>query len=173
MRIALIGYRGSGKSTAGRLLADRLGLPFVDADQALEAKLGRSIASVFAHEGESAFRDWEQQTLAELAAEPKLVLATGGGVVLRPANRQALRQFDAVVWLRADVASLVDRLKKGPGNRPALTEAGLFNEVALVLEARRAFYQESANVIIDTDGKPPEAVAEAVFQALDLEGKRP
>src|SRR4051812_50028370 len=88
--LALVGMRGSGKSTVGRILASRLSRPFLDADDALEARVGRPIASLFAREGEPYFRDWEERILAELTAgHPRAILATGGGGDLREANRRA------------------------------------------------------------------------------------
>ncbi len=86
--LALIGYRGTGKSTVGRMLADRLGRPFRDADIEIEARAGRSISSIFSECGEPAFRDWEERTLVELTLSfPDAILATGGGAILRPSNR--------------------------------------------------------------------------------------
>src|SRR5262245_34728391 len=91
--LALIGLRGTGQSTVGRILADRLGRPFADADVELEAAAGLSIPSIFEEFGEPCFRDWEERVLGELTARPGLILATGGGVVLRASNRQRLREF--------------------------------------------------------------------------------
>ena len=126
--LALVGTRGTGKSTVGRILAERLVRPFLDADVELEEKLGRSIAAIFAEDGEPLFRDWEEQVLSELTtAHPGAILATGGGVVLRESNRQALRSFGFVVWLWADPALAAARLqadRRGLDSRPALTPAG-------------------------------------------------
>ena len=109
--LALVGYRGTGKSTVGRILAERLDRPFLDADLEIEARAGRSIAAIFADEGEPVFRDWEERTLAELIDEfPTAVLATGGGVVLREANRRRLRDFGFVVWLQGRAGALARRL---------------------------------------------------------------
>ncbi len=103
--LALIGYRGTGKSTVGRILADRLNRKFLDADLEIEARAGRSIRSIFTEWGEAVFRDWEEQTLAELtSAFPDAIVATGGGVVLREINRHRIRGLGFVVWLRADAS---------------------------------------------------------------------
>src|SRR2546421_373945 len=99
-RIVLIGYRGTGKSTARRLLAARLGWHFLDADAELEARAGRTIADVFRAEGEPGFRDRESAVLAELVLVPDHVIATGGGVVLRPGNRELLKAAGFVAWLQ-------------------------------------------------------------------------
>ncbi|MEX0712312.1 MAG: shikimate kinase, partial [Pirellulales bacterium] len=107
MNIVLIGYRGSGKSTVARELAGRLGWPWLDADHQIEERAGKSIAAVFAEEGEERFRDLESSLLAELVERDKTVLAAGGGAVLRPANRALLRSAGKVVWLQADAATIL------------------------------------------------------------------
>lgn len=174
--MALVGTRGTGKTTVGRLLAGRLARPFLDADVEFERILGRSIASVFAEEGESAFRDREERVLDELTTgHPGAILATGGGVVLRESNRRALRSFGFVVWLRADPAEASARLRADPrglSSRPALTTAGTLAEVASVLDARTPLYRAVADAVVVTDRKPPDAVADAI---LDLwnRGRRP
>lgn len=165
--LVLIGYRGTGKSTVARILAERLGRPFLDADCEIEARSGRTIAALFREGGEPAFRDREERTLAELtAAHPGAVLATGGGAVLREANRRRLRAFGFVAWLTADPAELARRLaadRPGLDARPALTPAGTLEEIARVLAARSPLYAELADVVIPTDGREPQAVAEAVL----------
>jgi shikimate kinase len=145
------------------LVADRLGWAFEDADEALERRIGRTIASVFAEDGEAAFRDLEQATLAELATRSGLVLASGGGAVLRKANRDALRRLGFVAWLSARPETLVDRLRRDPANRPALTAAGLLDEVATLLRQREDFYRSVADVRIEVDDRSAEQVAEAVL----------
>jgi shikimate kinase len=167
--LVLVGYRGTGKSTVGRLLAERLGKPFVDADVRIEARAGRSITSIFAESGEAAFRDWEERVLAETAeTEPGSVLATGGGAVLRESNRIRLRGYGLVVWLRASSAELASRLTTNPGavaDRPALTSTGTLNEIAQVLEVRLPLYRAAADVKVDTEGRSPVQVAE-IIQAI-------
>ena len=163
----LIGYRGTGKSTVGRILADRLGRPFRDADREIEARAGRSIRSIFDEWGEPAFRDWEERTLTELAAEgPGAILATGGGAVLREANRRAIREFGFVAWLTACPAELARRLAAdapGLAERPALTPAGTLDEIIQVLTVRTPLYAELADAVIPTDGRDPRDVAEAIL----------
>src|SRR4051812_8330178 len=110
--LALVGTRGTGKSTVGRILAGRLARPFVDADVEFERTHGRSISAVFATDGETAFRVGEERVLAALTANARgAILATGGGVVLRESNRRALRSFGFVVWLRAEPEEAVRRLE--------------------------------------------------------------
>src|SRR6516165_2073932 len=110
--IALVGYRASGKTVVGRILAERLGRPFIDADRLLEARLERTIRQVFAERGEEWFRDAEEALLREICGMSGAVLATGGGAVLRPANRALLKSFGLVVWLAADPAELRARLRE-------------------------------------------------------------
>jgi shikimate kinase len=165
--LVLIGYRGTGKSTVGRILAERLGLAFLDCDREIEARAARSIRSIFSECGEMTFRDWEERTLAELTAQnPGAILATGGGAVLREANRLRLRGFGFVAWLTADPAELARRLEAdrlGLAGRPALTAAGTLDEIAQVLAARSPLYAELADVVIPTDGQGPGEVAEAIL----------
>ncbi|CAN5789270.1 shikimate kinase AroK [soil metagenome] len=164
--LALIGYRGSGKSTVGRLLADRLGRPFVDADKEIEARAGRSIASIFANQGEAAFRDLEAAVLLDLIGRTDgAVLATGGGVILRESNREALRRYGFVAWLTADPETLVKRLGSDPAGRPALTSSGLLGEINEVLESRSPLYRAVADLSVDTSKDHPAEVAEAVLVA--------
>jgi shikimate kinase len=166
--LALVGTRGTGKSTVGRILAERLVRPFLDADVELEEKLGRSIAAIFAEEGEPFFRDWEEHVLSELTtAHPGAILATGGGAVLRESNCKALRSFGFVVWLWTDPALAAARLQADRGGldiRPALTPAGTIAELAGVLAARTPLYQAVADGVVDTSGRTVEAVADAILE---------
>jgi len=165
--LVLIGYRGTGKSTVGRLLAERSSCRFVDADREIEARSGRSIRSIFAEDGEAAFRDWEERTLAELVAQARgAILATGGGAVLRESNRRRLRAFGFVAWLTGDPAELARRLeadRAGLADRPALTAAGTLDEIARVLAARTTLYRGLADAVIPTDGRDPSEVADAIL----------
>lgn len=169
--IALVGYRGTGKSTVGRILAERLGRPFADADREVESLDGRPIRVIFAEEGEPAFRAIEARVLAELATrlgESGGVLATGGGAILREENRRTLRDFGFVAWLTAEVETLAQRLRvssRGGDDRPALTSAGTLDEIAEVLEARTPLYSQAADIAIATDGRGAEQVADLVIEA--------
>ncbi len=161
--LALVGYRGTGKSTVGRILADRLNRPFLDADREIEARAGRSISSIFADWGEPAFRRWEEETIQQLTRRyPGAILATGGGVVLRASNRRLLVEFGFVVWLKAEPAELARRLQsdfQAGASRPSLTAAGTLAEIAQVLEARTPFYHEVANAEINTLDRTPDEIA--------------
>jgi shikimate kinase len=165
--LALVGYRGSGKSTVGKIVAERLNRPFLDTDQEIEARTGRSIARIFAEDGEAAFRDWEERTIALLASQyPQAVLATGGGIVLREANRRRIRDFGFVAWLRARPEELARRLGGDPeslANRPPLTHAGTIAEIVPVLAERTPLYQQVADAIIDTEATTADSVASLVI----------
>jgi shikimate kinase len=169
--VALVGYRGTGKSTVGRLVADRLGRAFVDADDALREHAGLSIPAIFERFGEPRFRDLEEEVLAALTARPGGVLATGGGAVLRESNRQRLRDFGLVVWLSAPAEVLAGRLTADPdlAVRPALTPAGTLGEIDEVLTTREPLYRAAAHAEVSTHGRTPEEVAEAVLRLLPAE----
>lgn len=160
--LALVGYRGTGKTTVGRIVAGRLGLPFLDADAELEARVG-PIVRYFQERGELAFRDEEEAVLRVLADRPPSVLATGGGAVLRASNREAIRRFGVVVWLTAAPEVLEARLRDDPVIRPALTASGTLGEVVAVLEARAPLYREVADAVVETEGRTPEQVADAIL----------
>ncbi|MFO0842061.1 MAG: shikimate kinase [Gemmataceae bacterium] len=164
-RVVLIGPRGSGKTTVARLLAGRLGVAWYDADALLEGRCGQSVRELFEREGEAGFRRRESELLRELAFRREgHVLATGGGVVLDPANRELLRSWDVVVWLTADVDTLWSRIA-GDANRPALLGGGR-DEVARVVALREPLYRECAHVVIDTASPTPEGVAAEVYQRV-------
>jgi shikimate kinase len=174
--LALVGYRGTGKSTVGRLLAARLGREFLDADVLFVESAGQSIRQFFESLGESAFRDREEAILHSVIGRPNLVLATGGGAVLRESNRHSLKKLCRVAWLSADVRTLTERLTRDDeqmSDRPALTAAGTLAEVADVVRFRAPFYREVADVTIDTTNRSPEQVAEDVLEALSLSFLKP
>jgi shikimate kinase len=168
--LALVGYRGTGKSTVGRLLAGTLNRKFVDVDVEIEARSGRSIAAIFARSGELVFRDWEERTMAELFEQyPEAVVATGGGSVMREGNRSRIRAFGHVVWLMADADLLARRLladERGQESRPALTSRGMIEEIADVLRERAPIYEGLADLVVETGGKSPEQVAVAILESV-------
>jgi len=166
--VILIGYRGTGKSTTAQLLAERLGWDWLDADQVLEARHGKTIKQIFAEEGEAGFRDKEAALLAELCQGQRQVIATGGGIVLRPENRERLKAAGRVVWLTADPATLWQRIAGDATTaerRPNLTIGGLA-EVEQLLQVREPLYREVAQLIVDTARQTPAEVAEVISRWL-------
>jgi shikimate kinase len=162
----LIGYRGTGKSTTAQLLAARLGWDWIDADALLEQRLGRSIRQIFEEEGEAAFRQLEADLLRELCGRQRLVLATGGGVVVRPENRCRLKEAGFVVWLTGDAATLWERLQScrtTAERRPDLTVGGLA-EIEELLRTREPWYAECAHFVVNSVGVPPQQVADAILE---------
>ena len=162
--LVLVGLRGTGKSTVGRILAQRLDRRLFDSDTEIEERTGRTVREIFAEEGEPAFRKLEREVLLEaLDLSPPAVIAAAGGVVLDPLNRAALRDANAkVVWLSADPALLVVRTQAA-GHRPLLDDdpARVLEEMALV---RQPMYREVAHVIVSVDGRSPFEVADAVLR---------
>lgn len=176
--LALVGYRGTGKTTIGRLLADRLRRPIVDADDWIVDRSGRTIRAIFEESGETVFRDWEERVLREIVAErPNAVVATGGGAILREANRRLLQSFGLVVWLRAEPDELARRLEADSQTRearPSLTAAGTLQEILDVLKVRTPLYREVSHVEVDTQGKtPPEIVDEILTHWSLVDASRP
>lgn len=170
-RVTLVGYRGTGKSTVAAVLAQRLGNAWCDADAVLEERVGSSIAALVGSRGEAAFRDMETEVLRETLPAFAGVLATGGGVVLRPENRSLLRERGRpVVWLTAPADVIRRRLAADPttaARRPALSGGDPLDEVAAVLHAREPLYREVADVAFDTATEPPAVVAERILSWLD------
>jgi shikimate kinase len=168
--VALIGYRGTGKTTVAQRLAFLLGWDWIDADVEAEPRAEKSIAAIFADDGEPAFRELEGAVVAELCARRRVVFALGGGAVLRPANRAAMKQCGVVVWLQASVDSIEQRLSADPvtaTRRPNLTAGGGRAEIERLLAQRTPHYRECATLVVDTEGKDPADVAQEILAALN------
>ncbi len=163
MKVVLAGYRGTGKSTVGRLLAARLDLPFLDTDALVERRAGRPIPAIFADDGEARFRELEREVCAGLA-DATGVIATGGGAVCDPANVAALRRGARVFLLEGPPEVLASRCARS--DRPALTALPPLDEVRAVLAARRDAYRAAADHCVWTGCRSPDEVAGAVLAAL-------
>ena len=159
--IFLIGARGCGKTTVGQQLAAACQFDFLDTDQVLQQRAGKSIADIVAEEGWPAFRARETQTLLSVAS-PQTVIATGGGIILASVNREFLRHHGIVIYLKAPVAVLAGRLEAFPeeSQRPTLTGKPIAEEVREVLAQRDALYRETAHYVVDAACDPQEVVAQ-------------
>lgn len=167
--VFLVGLPGSGKSTVGRQLARRLGLPFVDSDHVIEQRIGSSIRAFFDREGEAAFRDLEAQVIDEVTAGPLAVIATGGGAVLRPENRGHLHERGRVVYLRSTPEDLFRRLRHDR-HRPLLQVADPLARLKDLHAQRHPLYAETAHFAIDT-GRPSVAtLVNMILMQLELAG---
>jgi shikimate kinase len=167
--IALIGFRASGKSLVGKLLAEELGLSFVDMDARLVASFGMGIDQWVSSHGWESFRQAESELLAGLAQEQRLVVATGGGVILRAPNRDLLKNHFLVVWLEASPETTYERMQSDPNtgtNRPAFTTLPLREEIRQILAERSALYRETAHIILETDDATPEQLVPVIIRHL-------
>jgi shikimate kinase len=172
LTIALIGLPGSGKSTVGRQLARRLGLPFHDSDHEIETRIGGTIREFFEREGEAAFRDIEEEAIRDLMSGPGGVLATGGGAVLRPANRQRLRESAHVIYLRSTPDELFRRLRQDT-QRPLLQVADPLARLRTLYEERDPLYRETAHYTIETGRPSVPTLVNMVVMQLELAGLVP
>jgi len=161
----LVGLMGAGKTNIGRRLAQRLGLPFVDADAEIEAAAGETIEEIFERRGEAAFRDGERRVIARLLDGPVHVLATGGGAFLDADTRRLIRERGVSVWLRADIELLLVRVARR-NNRPLLKRGDPRETLTQLIEQRYPVYAQ-AEITVDTVDGPPDATLEKVIAALD------
>lgn len=172
MTLSLVGLPGSGKSTVGRQLARRLGLAFTDTDHAIEQRIGCSIREFFDREGEAAFRDIEEAVIDELARSDAGVIATGGGAVLRPANRERLRAGGHVIYLRSTPEELFRRLRHDT-NRPLLQVADPLARLRALYDERDPLYRETAHFVIETGRPSVPTLVNMILMQLELAGVIP
>lgn len=166
MNVILIGYRCTGKSETGKILADLLGLPFMDTDELIEKTMKRSVADIVKSMGWEYFRKIESQILQGLLKTDDLVIATGGGIVLDEKNILAMKEAGTVVWLTAKTDTILYRMSndsKTSGLRPALTDQALEDEVKETLAERAPLYKKAAHMEIDTSNQDAAQVA-AIIQ---------
>lgn len=169
--VILVGPMGAGKSTIGRLLAKELRLPFRDSDKEIEQRTGADIPWIFDVEGEQGFREREQTVIGELCDGAGLVLATGGGAVLRPENRAALRRGGRVVYLHASVEQQLDRTSRDR-NRPLLRTIDPGKVLRDLLRIRDPLYREIADLVVETDERPPRLVVQEILERLEALASR-
>jgi shikimate kinase len=169
MIVTLIGYRATGKTTLARLLAERLGWDWIDADVEIERLAEKSIERIFAEDGEPKFRDLEARVIGVLCRRDQLILAAGGGAPLRAESRQAMRSGGKVVWLMARPETILVRMSADattPIRRPSLTGRDPLAEICELLAAREPIYREAADMAVDTEGKTPQELVDQIVSAL-------
>lgn len=171
--IALVGLPGSGKTTIGKLLARRLGLEFVDSDHVIEERVGCPIRAFWEQQGEQAFRDIEEATLRDLTAQARgIVLATGGGSVLREANREHLRAATRVVYLRSSPEQVFNRVRQNR-NRPLLQVDDPLERLRALHAQREPLYRETAHIVVDTARPSLQVLVNMIVMQLELAGALP
>ncbi len=167
--IYLVGYRATGKSTVGKTLAKKMNRSFVDADDALEKEQGRTIVQIVETGGWEEFRKLEKELLKKLSGLEGCVVAPGGGAVLDSDNVRHMKDTGLVVWLTAAPETICDRLardEKTAGQRPALTDQGVVEEVASVLDLRTPLYKDAADLIVSTDNNKVNMVCEIIIEEM-------
>ncbi|MDP8916395.1 MAG: shikimate kinase [Pseudomonadota bacterium] len=169
--VVLVGLMGAGKTTVGRRLARKLGLPFKDADAEIEAAAGRSVSDIFAEHGEADFRRGERRVIERLLDGPPLVLATGGGAFMNAETRKLILARATSVWLRAELDVLVRRVKKRD-TRPLLQGRDPREVLARLMAERHPVYAE-ADLIVETSESPHDAAVAAIVAALAERDRRP
>jgi shikimate kinase len=169
LTISLIGLPGSGKSTVGRQLSRRLQLPFLDSDHIIEQRLGCSIREYFEREGEASFRDLEQAVIDDLTQTSTGILSTGGGVVLRPTNREHLRSRTHVIYLKSVPEELFRRLRHDK-SRPLLQVADPMQRLRDLFALRDPLYRETAHFSVDTGRPSVASLANVILMQLELAG---
>ena len=173
MNLVLIGYRCTGKTTIGRILAGKLGWPLVDTDTLIQERAGKTIKEIVAAGGWPEFRRLEREVIADVAAGDRQVISTGGGATLDDNNTKALRAGGTVILLTAAPEVVWERMKADPktlAERPNLTDSGGIAEVTRVLEDRRAKYQAAHHYAVETDRYPPDAAAARILDWLKAGG---
>lgn len=169
-RVYLTGYRGTGKTTVGQMIASRLSTQCIDLDEVIEKAAKRTIREIFATDGEAAFRDWETRCLQGLDTDDGRVISLGGGAILREINRQCIRQTGVCIWLTASASTIADRItadQTTSDRRPALTELSVTDEIASVLAEREPLYRDASDWAIATDGHAPMEIADAIVRWLE------
>ncbi len=170
----LIGYRCTGKTSAGKTLAAKLGWPFMDSDRVITAEIGCSIAAFIAENGWAAFREAERNVIARLSEMDRQVVAAGGGTVIATENVGRMRSSGKVIWLQASPDAIRRRMQADAGtaaNRPSLTGQGSLEEIAAVLEERNPLYAGAAHHLIDTDDLNTDEVVEKIIEIIESDLK--
>lgn len=161
--VVLVGSPGAGKSSVGRRVADRLGVPFADSDALIEARAGMSVSDIFVTQGEDHFRQLEEDTIAEALRDHDGVLSLGGGAVMRPATRERLAGRE-VVWLRVSLSDAASRV--GMNTARPLLLGNVRATLAAMLEQRNPVYEEVSTAVVDTSGRSLREVTDSVLEVV-------
>jgi shikimate kinase len=164
--IALIGFMGTGKSSVGRMIADHLHFAFLDTDDLIESRAGKSVSAIFSQEGEAAFRKMEAAVVTELTSRKRTVISTGGGVATDPRNLDSLREHALIVCLWASPEKIWERVR-GQTHRPLLREADPLAKIRELLAAREPFYKQ-ADVLLNTEVRSVREVVQQVLHQFNL-----
>jgi shikimate kinase len=168
--VILIGYRGCGKSSVGRALADRLGREFVDTDDEIERRIGRSVRDIFHADGEAVFRRLERDVIAEVIGRGNRVISVGGGAVMTEENLGLLRDAGICIWLTAPPEELLRRViadRRNAERRPPLTDSSLEQEIRTLLAQREPRYRALADHIVETARRSPDDVVAEILRRLE------
>jgi shikimate kinase len=167
MNIILIGYRATGKTSVGRKLAEKRGMPFYDTDVLLVERLGKTIKEWVEERGWDSFRKEEKAVIRKIPALAPAVFALGGGAVLDPENREVIKENGPVIWLTAGAQTIIGRMMADPGDedmRPRFSAADRERETQEILSRRLPLYRQTADLIVDTEGKTIEDLAEEIIR---------
>jgi shikimate kinase len=167
--IILIGYRGTGKTSVGKRIAEKLKLPFYDTDQIVTGHIGKTIKAWVEERGWDSFRQEEKAVIKGIISKGPGIISLGGGAVMDPENREILKSRGPIIWLTADVVTILTRMKSDPNhidNRPPLSEKDWENETREILAQRSPVYRELSDFSVDTEGKTFEAIAEELVALI-------
>jgi len=173
MNIVLIGMRGSGKTAAGTILARKLGREFIEMDSQIIQRVGLSIPEIVERHGWARFRDIEEEITGEVARLDNIVNATGGGVVTREKNIQELKRNGVLVWLKTSVDSLLERTGQDTNRPPLVNSRTQRQDIEITFTERKSLYRKAADIVINTENKTPEEVAEIIIVLLTQRGDLP
>jgi shikimate kinase len=170
MNIVLIGMRGSGKTTVGKILARKLGRDLVEMDELITQRTGLTIPEMVGIHGWEKFRDIEEEVTAEVTGRNNMVNAAGGGVVTREQNIARLKENGVLVWLKASLDTLVERVAEDNQRPPLVEGRSRWLDMEMSLEERKPLYQQAADLVVNTENKTPEEVANLVVNLLAIRG---
>jgi len=169
--VFLVGLMGAGKTTVGRVLAKKLNKRFIDSDHEIEARTGVAIPLIFEIEGEASFRQRETDVICDLTAQNDIVLATGGGAILKPENREYLKTRGTVIYLRASINSILQRTSHDK-NRPLLQTADPRGRIEQLAREREPYYLEVADFIVETGRPNVQSLVQVILTQLESASHR-